>query len=240
MQGFYPEDSNSRVDAITDMETNVFCFRFPKTSDYSNDLKAVNDETKEAYAKTQERFQSILEPLLYTFKKSNDSLFNGVADPLESYRFHGIEVEALAGNVDALDQVNDIIDAQMSGWIKECTDLRTIKFRVCKQINAFMNRFRYQTGLIINSAHDVTISPILGTLGFDKEWPPFASCLIFEIYEHRETANRFLSVRYNGLELPLPGGEWDLRAPLEPFLEWWVKNWIDDKDRPKKDVGTAV
>ena len=77
MQGLYPEDSNSRVDAITDMETNVLCFRFPKTSDYSNDLKAVNDETKEAYAKTQERFHSILEPLLYTFKKSNDSLFNG-------------------------------------------------------------------------------------------------------------------------------------------------------------------
>ncbi|XP_006818112.1 2-phosphoxylose phosphatase 1-like [Saccoglossus kowalevskii] len=52
------------------------------------------------------------------------------------------------------------------------------------------------------SAHDVTISPMVDVLDLPEHvWPPYASRLIFELWENTKTAEHFISIIYNGKNL---------------------------------------
>uniref|UniRef100_A0AC11DJM8 Acid phosphatase 6, lysophosphatidic n=1 Tax=Ovis aries TaxID=9940 RepID=A0AC11DJM8_SHEEP len=53
--------------------------------------------------------------------------------------------------------------------------------------------------LYLYAAHDVTLMPLLITLGiFDHKWPPFAVDLTVELYQHRESKEWFVQLYYRG------------------------------------------
>lgn len=53
--------------------------------------------------------------------------------------------------------------------------------------------------LYLYAAHDVTLLPLLLTLGiFDHKWPPFAADLTMELYQHQESKEWFVQLYYHG------------------------------------------
>lgn len=72
--------------------------------------------------------------------------------------------------------------------------------------------------LYLYAAHDVTLMPLLMTLGiFDHKWPPFAVDLTMELYQHRESKEWFVQLYYRGKE-QVPKGCPDRLCPLDKFL----------------------
>ncbi|XP_027829707.1 lysophosphatidic acid phosphatase type 6 isoform X2 [Ovis aries] len=72
--------------------------------------------------------------------------------------------------------------------------------------------------LYLYAAHDVTLMPLLITLGiFDHKWPPFAVDLTVELYQHRESKEWFVQLYYRGKE-QVPKGCSDRLCPLDQFL----------------------
>ncbi|XP_062962160.1 lysophosphatidic acid phosphatase type 6 [Cynocephalus volans] len=72
--------------------------------------------------------------------------------------------------------------------------------------------------LYLYAAHDVTLMPLLMTLGiFDHKWPPFAVDLTMELYQHQESKEWFVQLYYHG-EVQVPRGCPDVLCPLEKFL----------------------
>ncbi|XP_021543769.1 lysophosphatidic acid phosphatase type 6 isoform X4 [Neomonachus schauinslandi] len=72
--------------------------------------------------------------------------------------------------------------------------------------------------LYLYAAHDVTLMPLLITLGiFDHKWPPFAVDLTMELYQHRESKEWFVQLYYRGEE-QVPKGCPDRLCPLDKFL----------------------
>ncbi|XP_075856162.1 lysophosphatidic acid phosphatase type 6 isoform X2 [Microcebus murinus] len=72
--------------------------------------------------------------------------------------------------------------------------------------------------LYLYAAHDVTLMPLLLTLGiFDHKWPPFAVDLTMELYQHQESKEWFVQLYYHGEE-QVPRGCPDGLCPLDKFL----------------------
>ncbi|MBZ3875398.1 Lysophosphatidic acid phosphatase type 6 [Sciurus carolinensis] len=72
--------------------------------------------------------------------------------------------------------------------------------------------------LYLYATHDVTLIPLLMTLGiFDHKWPPFAVDLTMELYQHQESKEWFVQLYYNGEE-QVPRGCPDKLCPLDKFL----------------------
>nr|XP_012327414.1 lysophosphatidic acid phosphatase type 6 [Aotus nancymaae] len=72
--------------------------------------------------------------------------------------------------------------------------------------------------LYLYAAHDVTLIPLLMTLGiFDHKWPPFAVDLTIELYQHLESKEWFVQLYYHGKEQVLRGCP-DGLCPLDMFL----------------------
>ncbi|KAJ1112829.1 hypothetical protein NDU88_001090 [Pleurodeles waltl] len=72
--------------------------------------------------------------------------------------------------------------------------------------------------LFLYAVHDVTIIPILMALGiFDKKWPPYASNLTLELYQHKYSQEWYARLCYNGEEQVVRGCRSAL-CPLEDFL----------------------
>lgn len=72
--------------------------------------------------------------------------------------------------------------------------------------------------LYLYAAHDVTLMPLLLTLGiFDHKWPPFAVDLTMELYQHQESKEWFVQLYYHGEE-QVPRGCPDRFCPLDQFL----------------------
>uniref|UniRef100_H0WN39 Lysophosphatidic acid phosphatase type 6 n=1 Tax=Otolemur garnettii TaxID=30611 RepID=H0WN39_OTOGA len=72
--------------------------------------------------------------------------------------------------------------------------------------------------LYLYAAHDVTLIPLLITLGiFDHKWPPFAADLTMELYQHQESKEWFVQLYYHGKE-QVPRGCPDGLCPLDKFL----------------------
>nr|XP_012417136.1 PREDICTED: lysophosphatidic acid phosphatase type 6 isoform X1 [Odobenus rosmarus divergens] len=72
--------------------------------------------------------------------------------------------------------------------------------------------------LYLYATHDVTLMPLLITLGiFDHKWPPFAVDLTMELYQHRESKEWFVQLYYRGEE-QVPKGCPDRLCPLDNFL----------------------
>ncbi|NP_001072736.1 lysophosphatidic acid phosphatase type 6 [Xenopus tropicalis] len=72
--------------------------------------------------------------------------------------------------------------------------------------------------LYLYAAHDVTLIPLLMALGiFNKKWPPYASDLTLELYQHRPSKEWFVRLNYNGEEQRVRGCQSGL-CPLQEFL----------------------
>uniref|UniRef100_A0A8C5ZRP1 Lysophosphatidic acid phosphatase type 6 n=2 Tax=Marmota marmota marmota TaxID=9994 RepID=A0A8C5ZRP1_MARMA len=72
--------------------------------------------------------------------------------------------------------------------------------------------------LYLYATHDVTLIPLLMTLGiFDHKWPPFAVDLTVELYQHQQSKEWFVQLYYNGEE-QVPRGCPDRLCPLDQFL----------------------
>lgn len=53
--------------------------------------------------------------------------------------------------------------------------------------------------LYLYAVHDVTLIPLLTTLGiFDHKWPPFAVDLTLELYQHQKSKEWFVQLYYHG------------------------------------------
>ncbi|XP_015487804.1 lysophosphatidic acid phosphatase type 6 isoform X2 [Parus major] len=73
--------------------------------------------------------------------------------------------------------------------------------------------------LFLYASHDSTLIPLLLALGtFDNKWPPYASDVILELYQHRRSKEWFVRVSYRGEEQVVKGCKAGL-CPLEEFLE---------------------
>lgn len=58
--------------------------------------------------------------------------------------------------------------------------------------------------LYLYAAHDMTLMPLLITLGiFDHKWPPFAVDLTMELYQHRQSKEWFVQLYYRGEVSPV-------------------------------------
>ncbi|XP_074044716.1 lysophosphatidic acid phosphatase type 6 [Macrotis lagotis] len=72
--------------------------------------------------------------------------------------------------------------------------------------------------LYLYATHDVTLMPLLMTLGiFDHKWPPYASDLVLELYQHKEYKDWFVRLSYNGKEQVVRGCPAGF-CPLAEFL----------------------
>nr|KAF6396046.1 acid phosphatase 6, lysophosphatidic [Rousettus aegyptiacus] len=72
--------------------------------------------------------------------------------------------------------------------------------------------------LYLYAVHDVTLIPLLTTLGiFDHKWPPFAVDLTLELYQHQKSKEWFVQLYYHG-EGQVPRGCPDQLCPLDKFL----------------------
>ncbi|XP_062982852.1 lysophosphatidic acid phosphatase type 6 [Elgaria multicarinata webbii] len=70
--------------------------------------------------------------------------------------------------------------------------------------------------LILYAVHDVTLFPLLMALGvFNSKWPPYASDMTLELYQHSK--DWFIRLTYNGEEL-VPRGCRTGLCPLDDFL----------------------
>ncbi|KAF7250992.1 Lysophosphatidic acid phosphatase type 6 [Varanus komodoensis] len=70
--------------------------------------------------------------------------------------------------------------------------------------------------LILYAVHDVTLVPLLMALGvFNSKWPPYASGVTLEVYQHSK--GWFIRLTYNGEEL-IPKGCRTRLCPLDDFL----------------------
>ncbi|KAL8190694.1 UNVERIFIED_CONTAM: hypothetical protein K2H54_059468 [Gekko kuhli] len=70
--------------------------------------------------------------------------------------------------------------------------------------------------LILYAVHDVTLLPLLMALGsFNYKWPPYASDVTLELYQHSE--DWFIRLSYNGEELAARGCRAGV-CPLKEFL----------------------
>ncbi|KAM4699627.1 lysophosphatidic acid phosphatase type 6 [Discoglossus pictus] len=73
--------------------------------------------------------------------------------------------------------------------------------------------------LFLYAVHDVTLIPLLMALGiFDNKWPPYASDLTLELYQHQPSREWFARLNYNGEEQVVKGCPAGL-CPLEEFIE---------------------
>ncbi|XP_071429091.1 lysophosphatidic acid phosphatase type 6 isoform X1 [Pithys albifrons albifrons] len=73
--------------------------------------------------------------------------------------------------------------------------------------------------LILYASHDSTIIPLLLALGtFDHKWPPYASDVTLELYQHQQSKEWFVHVSYHGEEKVVRGCRAAL-CPLEEFLK---------------------
>ncbi|NWI65143.1 PPA6 phosphatase, partial [Todus mexicanus] len=53
--------------------------------------------------------------------------------------------------------------------------------------------------LILYASHDTTLVPLLMALGiFDHKWPPYASDVTLELYQHRQSEEWFVRMSYRG------------------------------------------
>lgn len=77
-----------------------------------------------------------------------------------------------------------------------------------------------QARLMVFSGHDTTIIPALAALRvFNWQWPPFASCIILELYEDEKTKAFFVRVEHDGREVlftPHSAFTEDVQARLLP------------------------
>ncbi|NWV84183.1 PPA6 phosphatase, partial [Dasyornis broadbenti] len=73
--------------------------------------------------------------------------------------------------------------------------------------------------LYLYACHDSTLIPLLIALGtFNHRWPPYASDVTLELYQHRRSKEWFVRVSYRGEEQVVKGCKAGL-CPLEEFLE---------------------
>ncbi|XP_006018939.1 lysophosphatidic acid phosphatase type 6 isoform X1 [Alligator sinensis] len=71
---------------------------------------------------------------------------------------------------------------------------------------------------ILYASHDVTLIPLLMALGiFDHKWPPYASDVTIELYQHQHSKEWFVRLSYCGQEQVVKGCKTGL-CPLEEFL----------------------
>lgn len=72
--------------------------------------------------------------------------------------------------------------------------------------------------LFLYSTHDVTLIPLLISLGiFDQKWPPYAADITVELYQHKRSKEWFTRLTYNGKEQVVRGCSSAL-CPLDQFL----------------------
>ncbi|XP_071994942.1 lysophosphatidic acid phosphatase type 6 isoform X2 [Engystomops pustulosus] len=73
--------------------------------------------------------------------------------------------------------------------------------------------------LYLYAAHDVTLLPLLMSLGiFDQKWPPYAADITIELYQHQPSEEWFTRLCYNGKEQVVKGCSSGL-CPLNQFLD---------------------
>ncbi|KAG8450125.1 hypothetical protein GDO86_002667 [Hymenochirus boettgeri] len=73
--------------------------------------------------------------------------------------------------------------------------------------------------LYLYAAHDVTLIPLLMVFGiFDKKWPPYASDITVELYQHQLSKEWAARLRYNG-EVKVVRGCHTGLCPLKDFLD---------------------
>ncbi|CEM09920.1 unnamed protein product [Vitrella brassicaformis CCMP3155] len=105
---------------------------------------------------------------------------------------------------------------------------QTGKMKISDAASPFLGtpELHEDTRFVLLSAHDSTISNLLGFIGLnDGKQPPFASLLAFELW--REPSGEFtVSVLYNAAEKPVPGCSSD-PCSLEAF-----QRIVDDKKVP--------
>ncbi|XP_017370704.1 lysophosphatidic acid phosphatase type 6 isoform X2 [Cebus imitator] len=78
---------------------------------------------------------------------------------------------------------------------------------------------RGERKLYLYAAHDVTLIPLLVTLGiFDHKWPPFAVDLTMELYQHLESKEWFVQLYYHGKAPSIIGMKKTLEL-LQPHLQ---------------------
>jgi lysophosphatidic acid phosphatase type 6 len=85
--------------------------------------------------------------------------------------------------------------------------------------------------LALYSGHDTgPILPMLHALKvFDGQWPPYASTIIFEVYQSKKTGKHSIRMVYNGKTLTIPGCG-NTMCPWDKFLEAAQKSIPSDKD----------
>ena len=58
------------------------------------------------------------------------------------------------------------------------------------------------TKFVLRLAHDTTLAPVLGALGYPHVgWPPFASRIVFELWYHHPSDQSFVRVLYQGKDI---------------------------------------
>lgn len=80
---------------------------------------------------------------------------------------------------------------------RQCPGLQSPEVKDCGLFSPCRKLYLY-------AAHDVTLLPLLITLGiFDHKWPPFAVDLTMELYQHRESKEWFVQLYYRGEVRPM-------------------------------------
>ncbi|XP_055301170.1 prostatic acid phosphatase-like [Sitodiplosis mosellana] len=151
-----------------------------------------SNEFKEAKRKVDRYFKIMMEHSGYKNATIGDAY--SVWDTLKVHRSENLRLPSWVG--DMLEPGSDMDNFFVDGFkmLSNTTEMKKLKsgFLIKEMLERFIqktqsklkpDRFTIQ----IYSAHDITISNFLNSLGlFDSHVPPYASCLLFELYKSRD------------------------------------------------------
>lgn len=165
-----------------------------------------------------------------------------VRDCLHSFKFHGVlpsqydskEILELA-EYGAVQVMKHMFCGPESGQVQSDRLMSLSVGRLVRLILTAMKRIKDENKMILYSSHDTALIPLLNMMKvYDSTWPPYASFIIFELYEKSDCMDeedRYVRVIFNDKVLNIPGS-WEGLCRFDRF-EWLMGKYALNCDQYK-------
>eukprot|EP01028_Stygiella_incarcerata_P014570 TRINITY_DN984_c1_g2_i2.p1 TRINITY_DN984_c1_g2~~TRINITY_DN984_c1_g2_i2.p1 ORF type:complete len:267 (+),score=65.01 TRINITY_DN984_c1_g2_i2:744-1544(+) len=220
----YPPEKRSDDDVIivhtTDPRAEVL---YPNTDSCPYLATLLDERTKtDEYKKWNDSMQPLHQKLEQIFGTSMIPSWEGIYDALFCRRSHGIPFPDGITD-DIYQQIVDAANFLITYTYDTVPISRLAIGQMLKEMREAMlaavnGNSAYPW--IIWSAHDTTVAPLLIAMNaFDNIWPPYASHVVFELFQEPKSGNFSVRVIYNEKTLVLEQCQGEEICPLEYFLK---------------------
>jgi hypothetical protein len=220
----YPPDKRSNDDVIIVHTTDPRAEVLYPNADYCPYLSTLLDErTKtDEYKKWDDSMQPLHAKMEQIFGTSMIPSWTGIYDALFCRRSHGIPFpDGITDDIyqQVVDAANFLITYSYStvpiSRLAIGQMLKDMREAMLDAVNGNVSH-----PWMIWSAHDTTVAPLLIALNaFDSIWPPYASHVVFELFQEPKTGNFSVRIIYNEKTLVLDECHGEEICPLEDFMK---------------------